>query len=199
MLAPSGEGLILYQAYGNLCAMTGRKAHLLEDKKILSVGVFDEVSFYTLFRGIKLLGHTMKLWERVIEKKLRRETREDIPWCMIFADDIVLVSESAEGLNNILENWREALKENSIRASRKKTDNLSYGKTMLDMIPNEVYKAEIEVETIINKMREDGSRRRGRPKLRWEDRLKNDMKELLLSEDMTSDRNKWRARIRLVG
>ncbi|GKD13240.1 hypothetical protein Tco_1197647 [Tanacetum coccineum] len=34
MLAPSGGGLILYQAYGNLYAMTGRKAHLLEDKQI---------------------------------------------------------------------------------------------------------------------------------------------------------------------
>ncbi|GKA35924.1 hypothetical protein Tco_0722415 [Tanacetum coccineum] len=29
----------------------GRKAHLLEDKQIPSVGVFDEVSFYTLFQG----------------------------------------------------------------------------------------------------------------------------------------------------
>ncbi|GJS15629.1 hypothetical protein Tco_0410101 [Tanacetum coccineum] len=42
MLAPSGGGLLLYQAYGNLYAMTGRKAHLLEDKQIPSVGVFDE-------------------------------------------------------------------------------------------------------------------------------------------------------------
>ncbi|GJX00903.1 hypothetical protein Tco_0184816 [Tanacetum coccineum] len=42
----------------------------------------------------------------------------------------------------------------------------------------------------------DGSRRRGRPKLRWEDRLKQDMKELRLSKDMTSDRNAWRDRIR---
>ncbi|GJX08061.1 hypothetical protein Tco_0195993 [Tanacetum coccineum] len=40
MLAFSGGGLILYQAYGNLYAMTGRKAHLLEDKQIPSVGVF---------------------------------------------------------------------------------------------------------------------------------------------------------------
>nr|GEV23822.1 probable methionine--tRNA ligase [Tanacetum cinerariifolium] len=44
MLAPSGEGLILYQAYGNLYDMTGGKSYLLEDKQILSVGVFDEVS-----------------------------------------------------------------------------------------------------------------------------------------------------------
>ncbi|GJY88692.1 hypothetical protein Tco_0503320 [Tanacetum coccineum] len=40
MLVPSGRGLILYQAYGNLYAMIGRKAHLLEDKQIPSVGVF---------------------------------------------------------------------------------------------------------------------------------------------------------------
>ncbi|GJU97475.1 hypothetical protein Tco_1326746 [Tanacetum coccineum] len=40
MLAPSGGGLILYQAYGNLYAMTGRKANLLEDKHFPSVEVF---------------------------------------------------------------------------------------------------------------------------------------------------------------
>ncbi|GJR98300.1 hypothetical protein Tco_0270474 [Tanacetum coccineum] len=48
-------------------------------------------------------------------------------------------------------------------------------------------------------MREGRLRRRGRPKPRWEDRLRHDIKELLLSKDMTSDRNEWRARIRLGG
>ncbi|GKD28592.1 hypothetical protein Tco_1239370 [Tanacetum coccineum] len=43
----------------------------------------------------------------------------------------------------------------------------------------------------------NGARRRGRPKLRWVDRLKTDLKELLLSEDMTSDRSEWRTRIRV--
>nr|GFB26000.1 retrovirus-related Pol polyprotein LINE-1 [Tanacetum cinerariifolium] len=38
---------------------------------------------------------------------------------------------------------------------------------------------------------------KGRPKLRWEDRLKIDMKELRLSEDMTSDRKAWRDIIRI--
>ncbi|GJX60197.1 hypothetical protein Tco_0291587 [Tanacetum coccineum] len=50
------------------------------------------------------------------------------------------------------------------------------------------------VETIVV----DGVRRRGRPKLRWEDKLKTDLKELLLSEEMTSDRNSWRTMIRLL-
>ncbi|GKE61367.1 hypothetical protein Tco_1511734 [Tanacetum coccineum] len=45
MLAPSSGDLIIYQAYANLYAMTGRKAHLLEDEQIPSVGVFDEVYF----------------------------------------------------------------------------------------------------------------------------------------------------------
>ncbi|GKE56624.1 hypothetical protein Tco_1495809 [Tanacetum coccineum] len=69
------------------------------------------------------------------------------------------------------------------------------GKTMVDMIPNEVFRAELDVDSIIDKMREG----RGRPKLRWEYRLKMDMKELRLSEDMTSDRNAWRDRIRISG
>ncbi|GJV61985.1 hypothetical protein Tco_1468085 [Tanacetum coccineum] len=52
MLAPSGGGLILYQAYDNLYAMTGRKAYLLKDKQIPSVGVFDEVfSIWKAFGG----------------------------------------------------------------------------------------------------------------------------------------------------
>ncbi|GJV78225.1 hypothetical protein Tco_1509809 [Tanacetum coccineum] len=48
MLASSDGGLILYQAYGNLYAMTGRKAYFLKDKQIPSVGVF---SIWKAFRG----------------------------------------------------------------------------------------------------------------------------------------------------
>nr|GEW87098.1 sulfiredoxin, chloroplastic/mitochondrial [Tanacetum cinerariifolium] len=51
----------------------------------------------------------------------------------------------------------------------------------------------------VEAMEVEGLRRRGRPKLRWEDRLKQDMNELLLAEDMTSDRNAWRDRIRISG
>ncbi|GKF66251.1 retrovirus-related pol polyprotein LINE-1, partial [Tanacetum coccineum] len=56
-----------------------------------------------------------------ISPYLSRGIHEDIPWCLIFADDIVLVSKSAEGLNNRLENWREALEDNGLRINREKT------------------------------------------------------------------------------
>ncbi|GKD05175.1 hypothetical protein Tco_1180149 [Tanacetum coccineum] len=285
----------------------------------------------------EVTGRDKEILHMVFLDQEKAYDSEDIPWCLIFADDIVLVSESAEGLNIRLENWREVLEDNGLRVSREKTEYLrcdfgigviahneevdirigdkilqpkesfrylgsmlhksgridedvanrikaawmkwraatgvlcdrnaplklkgkfyrvairpamlygsecwpitkalanrvevaelrmlrwTCGKTLLDMIPNGVYRAQLEVESIINKMREvrlrwfghvrrrpqsapvrrveslvvDGLRRRGRPKLRWEDRVKHDMKELLLSEDMTSDRNEWRARIRV--
>nr|GEU46587.1 hypothetical protein [Tanacetum cinerariifolium] len=200
--------------------------------------------------------------------------------------DIVLITELAEGLNNKIERWREALEDNGLRVSREKTEYLrcDFGRYEVahqevdirigDRIlqPNESFRylrsvihrsgriyedfahrigvgwmkwraassvlcdrriplklkrkfyrvairpamlAELDVDSIIDKMREgrlrwfghvrrrpqsvpvrrveamlvEGSRRRGRPRLRWEDRLKQEMKELLLSNDMTSDRN----------
>ena len=36
-----------------------------------------------------------------------------------------------------------------------------------------------------------------RPKLRWEDKLKKDLNELIISEDMTYDGNAQRARVRI--
>ncbi|GJS16020.1 hypothetical protein Tco_0410492 [Tanacetum coccineum] len=62
MLAPSGEGLILYQAYGNLYAMTGRKTHLLEDKQIPSVGVFDEV--FCIWKAFGGNTSDLVIWRR---------------------------------------------------------------------------------------------------------------------------------------
>ncbi|GJR80006.1 retrovirus-related pol polyprotein LINE-1 [Tanacetum coccineum] len=148
-------------------------------------------------------------------------------------------------LNGRLEQLREMLENKGLRVSREKTEYMrcdfnrnendqngeavaemrmlrwTCGKTLLDMIPNGAFRKNLQVATIINKMREgrlrwfahvkrrpqsapvrrvetivvDGVRRRGRPKLRWEYTLKTDLKELMLSEDMTSDRNSWRTRI----
>ncbi|GJS95353.1 ataxia telangiectasia mutated family protein [Tanacetum coccineum] len=240
--------------------------------------------------------------------------------CLIFADDIVLVSKTPQGLNERLEQWRKALEDKGLRVSREKTEYMrcnfnrndndqneeirigdhilepkesfrylgsvmhksgrieddvthriqvgwlkwraatgilcdkkvplklkgkfyrvairpamlygsecwpltkvqanrmevaemrmlrwTCGKTIFDMIPNGVFRTNLQVVTIVNKMREgrlrwfghvkrrpqfrivealtvDGARR-GRPKLRWVDRLKTDLKEML-SEDMTCD------------
>ncbi|XP_076894172.1 uncharacterized protein LOC143546373 [Bidens hawaiensis] len=122
------------------------------------------------YRGIKLLSHTMKLWERVIDVRLRRETqvkmnqfgfmpgrstteaihilrrlmekyrdkklvldelskliKDTVPWCMLFADDIVLIAESKQDLNMRLEDWRSALESKGLKISRSKTEYLYCG------------------------------------------------------------------------
>ena len=40
---------------------------------------------------------------------LNEHVQDPMPWCMLFADDIVLVGESREEINEKLELWREAL------------------------------------------------------------------------------------------
>ncbi|GKF11211.1 hypothetical protein Tco_0049137 [Tanacetum coccineum] len=86
MLVPSGGGLIFYQAYGNLYAMTGRKAHLLEDKQILSVGVFDEVSFYTLFQALGWhLEEIHVTWAHLEKKQARLRTCTKIHLGVLFS------------------------------------------------------------------------------------------------------------------
>nr|GEV65889.1 hypothetical protein [Tanacetum cinerariifolium] len=49
-----------------------RKAHLLEDKQIPSVGVFDEVSFYTLFQALEwILEEIHMIWAHLEKKQTR--------------------------------------------------------------------------------------------------------------------------------
>nr|GEV37345.1 hypothetical protein [Tanacetum cinerariifolium] len=236
------------------------------------------------YRSIKLLSHTMKMWERVIERRLRRDTRVSENQFGFMPRRST--TEAIHLLKSLMKKYREKQRDlhmafldlekaydsvprelvwrtlrdkgtprrysrvikdmvpirpamlygsecwliTKAQANRVKVVELrmlswTCGKTMVDMIPNGVFRAELDVDSIIDKMREgrlrwfrhvwrrpqstpvkrvramlvEGSRRMGRPKRRWVDRLNQDMKELILFEDMTSDRNAWRDRIRISG
>jgi len=56
--------------------------------------------------------------------ELTREIQDEIPWCMLFADDIVLIDESREGVNTKLERSRDTLEAKGFRLSRSKTEYL---------------------------------------------------------------------------
>ena len=47
---------------------------------------------------------------------------DEIPWCMLFADDIVLVNETKAGINAKLKLWRQALESQGVRLSRAKIE-----------------------------------------------------------------------------
>lgn len=53
---------------------------------------------------------------------LTSHIQESAPWCMLFADDIVLTGESREELNEKVETWRQALETHGFRLSRSKTE-----------------------------------------------------------------------------
>ena len=97
------------------------------------------------------------------------------------------------------------------------------GHTRLDRIRNEVLRERLEVASISDKIKEgrlkwfghvkrremtepvravenltvEGRRGRGRPRLTWDERIRKDLQELHLSEDMVQDRSLWRLRIKV--
>uniref|UniRef100_K3XSG9 Reverse transcriptase domain-containing protein n=1 Tax=Setaria italica TaxID=4555 RepID=K3XSG9_SETIT len=54
--------------------------------------------------------------------EVTRDIQGDMPWCMLFADDVVLVDETRAGVNRKLELWRETLESKGFRLSRTKTE-----------------------------------------------------------------------------
>ncbi|KAG2597229.1 hypothetical protein PVAP13_5KG193207 [Panicum virgatum] len=55
-------------------------------------------------------------------ERVTRDIQGEIPWCMLFADDVVLVDESRAGVNRKLELWRRTLESKGFRLSRTKTE-----------------------------------------------------------------------------
>ena len=68
-------------------------------------------------------GHGFAL----IMDELTREIQDEVPWCMLCADDIVLIDETRGGLNAKLERWRHSLESKGFRLSRSKTEYLRCG------------------------------------------------------------------------
>ncbi|XP_070032941.1 uncharacterized protein [Nicotiana tomentosiformis] len=55
---------------------------------------------------------------------LTHHIQGDVPWCMLFAADIVLIDETRGGVTEKLEVWRHALKSKGFKFSRTKTEYL---------------------------------------------------------------------------
>nr|XP_043619607.1 uncharacterized protein LOC122591401 [Erigeron canadensis] len=60
----------------------------------------------------------------LILDELSSGLQKELPWCMIFTDDIARIARSMNELNRRLEKWRAALEDNGLCVSREKTKYL---------------------------------------------------------------------------
>ncbi|PVH47796.1 hypothetical protein PAHAL_4G154400 [Panicum hallii] len=73
--------------------------------------------------------------------EVTRDIQGDIPWCMLFADDVVLVDDSRVGVNMKLELWRHSLESRGFRLSRTKTEYM-----MCDFSPTRHEDGDVSLE-----------------------------------------------------
>ncbi|XP_055806841.1 uncharacterized protein LOC129875558 [Solanum dulcamara] len=60
-----------------------------------------------------------------VEMRLHQGS-EEVPWCILFADDIVLIDENRDTVNDRLEVWRQTLESKWFKLSRIKTEYLEH-------------------------------------------------------------------------
>ena len=58
----------------------------------------------------------------MVMDRMTDDIREEAPWTMMFADDIVICSESKEQVEEKLESWRYALERRGMKVNRRKTE-----------------------------------------------------------------------------
>ncbi|GJX90059.1 hypothetical protein Tco_0343385 [Tanacetum coccineum] len=85
--------------------------------------------------------------------------------------------------------WKE--KANKVKVAKLRMLRWTCGKTMFDMISNRVYRAELEVKTIINKMREGRLRWSGHVRRRPQSTLVRRVEALRNKRDGSSLRKQW--------
>ena len=49
---------------------------------------------------------------------------DEVPWCMLFVDNVILINETSKWINNKLEWYRNSLEAKGFRLSRSKTEYL---------------------------------------------------------------------------
>ncbi|KAJ8712012.1 hypothetical protein PYW08_008966 [Mythimna loreyi] len=87
------------------------------------VPAVDRTSSFNVAVGLHQ-GSALSPYLFLIMDALTSDIQEEAPWCMLFADDIVLVAESGLEVQNRLEVWWHRLESVGLKVSRTKTEYL---------------------------------------------------------------------------
>jgi hypothetical protein len=58
----------------------------------------------------------------LVMNEITKDIQEDIPWCMLFADDVVLIDKSRIGVDQKLKLWRQTLESKNFKFSTTKIE-----------------------------------------------------------------------------
>ena len=85
----------------------------------------------SLHQGSALSSYLFAL----VMDELTRQMQDEVPYCMLFVDNIVLVAETKVEINAKLELWREALESKGLKINRNKTEYMecNFSKTKVGM------------------------------------------------------------------
>lgn len=54
--------------------------------------------------------------------ELTGHMQDEVPWCLLFVDDIVLIEETRDGVNERSEGWRQIMESKGFRLNKTKTE-----------------------------------------------------------------------------
>ena len=82
----------------------------------------DNIDYFSIKIGLHQGSALSPYLFASVMDEVTRNIQGDIPWCMLFVDDVVLMDESQTGVNRKLELWRQTLESKCFRLNRTKTE-----------------------------------------------------------------------------
>jgi len=86
-----------------------------------------DMEYFTIDIGLHQGSTLSPFLFTIVMDEHTKEIQGEVRWCMLFADDIVLIDETKVGLNDKLEEWRHTLEFRRFRLSTSKTEYLRCG------------------------------------------------------------------------